>query len=271
MRARSPAQLFDRAAPFLRRRSAFRGRMFSVSWRGAFLGVCPHVRPVRSASRARPRGSAPACDARGCRSEARRPHVMRLPARLPQPVLDFVGSDDAPTLKRSSTAVDTLLTFCPPGPEARTKRSSMSFSSSTIVHANIAPSAEQYVGSGFCRTVRGVMTKHVGRILASLFVAATFSACASAEPAAPCGSGFHRHHRFADGGAEMGADGAAAAGRERAGGARVLPEIFRRPRVSAVLRALGRERRPGRRVRELQLTGPSCTRSARATRSFRCI
>jgi len=39
------------------------------------------------------------------------------------------GSDEAATSKRSSTAVDTLLTFCPPGPDARTKRSSMSRSS----------------------------------------------------------------------------------------------------------------------------------------------
>ena len=73
-------------------------------------------------------------------------------------------------------------------------------------------------------------------------------------------SGLDRHHRFADGGAEVGADGAAAAGRERAGRARVLSEVFRRPRISAVLRALGRERRPGRRVRELQ----SLARAARA-------
>src|SRR5439155_909875 len=42
------------------------------------------------------------------------------------------GSDDARTLKRSSTAVATLLTFWPPGPEARTKRSSMSRSSTAM-------------------------------------------------------------------------------------------------------------------------------------------
>ena len=38
------------------------------------------------------------------------------------------GSADAATLKRSSTAVATLLTFWPPGPDARTKRSSISLS-----------------------------------------------------------------------------------------------------------------------------------------------
>ena len=40
------------------------------------------------------------------------------------------GSDGEPaTSKRSSTAVATLLTFCPPGPDARTKRSTSSSSS----------------------------------------------------------------------------------------------------------------------------------------------
>ena len=42
------------------------------------------------------------------------------------------GSDDAATSNRSSTAVDTLLTFCPPGPDALTNRSSISVSSSAI-------------------------------------------------------------------------------------------------------------------------------------------
>jgi len=36
---------------------------------------------------------------------------------------------EAATSKRSSTAVETLLTFCPPGPEARTNFSVSSFSS----------------------------------------------------------------------------------------------------------------------------------------------
>jgi hypothetical protein len=39
--------------------------------------------------------------------------------------------------KRSCTAVATLLTFCPPGPEARMKVSSISFSSSTMPGATL--------------------------------------------------------------------------------------------------------------------------------------
>ena len=78
-------------------------------------------------------------------------------------------------------------------------------------------------------------------------------------------SGFYRDDRFADGGAEVGPDGASVAGRERAGRPRVLPEVFRRPRIPARLRALGRERRPGRCVRELQ----PLARTARAWRRRR--
>jgi hypothetical protein len=44
-----------------------------------------------------------------------------------------VGRDDGGMSKRSSTAVATLLTFWPPGPDARTKRSSRWRSSSTMV------------------------------------------------------------------------------------------------------------------------------------------
>src|SRR5207253_3053436 len=43
------------------------------------------------------------------------------------------GSDEAPTSNRSSTAVETLLTFWPPGPDARTNRSEISLSSIAIV------------------------------------------------------------------------------------------------------------------------------------------
>ena len=56
---------------------------------------------------------------------------------------------------------------------------------------------------------------------------------------------------------------APAARRQRAGVPRVLPEIFRRPRLPAVRRALGRQRRPGRCVRELQ----PVARAARARRA----
>ncbi len=43
------------------------------------------------------------------------------------------ASDDPVTSKRSSTAVATLLTFWPPGPDERTKRSSSSCSSTATV------------------------------------------------------------------------------------------------------------------------------------------
>ena len=62
-------------------------------------------------------------------------HALRrhsLAGERQQALLDSVGSDEAATSKRSSTAVETLLTFCPPGPDALTKRSSSSASSSAI-------------------------------------------------------------------------------------------------------------------------------------------
>src|SRR3954453_1865737 len=59
--------------------------------------------------------------------------VRRLPASAASRCLTSAGNDDAFTSKRSSTAVDTLLTFCPPGPDARTNRSSSSRSSMAIV------------------------------------------------------------------------------------------------------------------------------------------
>jgi hypothetical protein len=58
---------------------------------------------------------------------------MRLPASAIKRCFMSFGRDEAPTSKRSSTAVETLLTFCPPGPEARTKRSSSSRSSMAMV------------------------------------------------------------------------------------------------------------------------------------------
>src|SRR5215475_3425255 len=48
--------------------------------------------------------------------------VARLPANARRRCRTFAGSErDWPALKRSWTAVETLLTFWPPGPEARTK------------------------------------------------------------------------------------------------------------------------------------------------------
>jgi len=55
--------------------------------------------------------------------------LTRRPPSRRSRALTSSGSDGlAPMSKRSSTAVETLLTFCPPGPEARTCRNSNSAS-----------------------------------------------------------------------------------------------------------------------------------------------
>src|SRR5687767_2023653 len=59
--------------------------------------------------------------------------VIRVPASAISRCLTSAGRDEAATLTRSSTAVATLLTFWPPGPEARTNRSSISPSSMKTV------------------------------------------------------------------------------------------------------------------------------------------
>jgi len=60
--------------------------------------------------------------------------VMRLPARRNRRARTGSGSDgDRPTSKRSCTALETLLTFWPPGPDARTNASSISEGSMTMV------------------------------------------------------------------------------------------------------------------------------------------
>src|SRR5512135_617700 len=59
--------------------------------------------------------------------------VRRRPARVTRRARTGSGSEgERATSKRSCTAVDTLLTCCPPGPEARTKSSWISRSSSSI-------------------------------------------------------------------------------------------------------------------------------------------
>jgi hypothetical protein len=55
--------------------------------------------------------------------------LSRLPASATSRAFMSSGREDPRTSNRSSTAVDTLLTFCPPGPDARTNRSSSSRSS----------------------------------------------------------------------------------------------------------------------------------------------
>ncbi len=60
--------------------------------------------------------------------------VIRLPASEVRRIRTSSGKDgELATSKRSCTAVATLLTFCPPGPEARTKYSWISFSSIVMV------------------------------------------------------------------------------------------------------------------------------------------
>ena len=58
--------------------------------------------------------------------------VIRVPPRAISRAFASGGNGDALTLYRSSTAVATLLTFWPPGPEARTKRSSIRCSSRSM-------------------------------------------------------------------------------------------------------------------------------------------
>ena len=61
------------------------------------------------------------------------PRVNRRPARRSRRARTGSGSEgERRASKRSSTAVDTLLTFCPPGPEARTNDSSISPGSRAI-------------------------------------------------------------------------------------------------------------------------------------------
>jgi hypothetical protein len=59
--------------------------------------------------------------------------VKRLPAsRISRMATSFGSDGERRTSKRSCTAVESLLTFCPPGPDERTKLSSSSPSSMLI-------------------------------------------------------------------------------------------------------------------------------------------
>ena len=56
-----------------------------------------------------------------------------MPVRqLSETTVNRIAAGEFRTLKRSCTAVESLLTFCPPGPEERTKLSSISDSSMLI-------------------------------------------------------------------------------------------------------------------------------------------
>src|SRR5690348_1833655 len=84
---------------------------------------------------------------------------MRLPARRARRWAASGGSAILLVSKRSWAAVETLLTFCPPGPEARTKTISMSFSSMArsreirSMGATCSESAQAH-HSGFAATAR---------------------------------------------------------------------------------------------------------------------
>src|SRR4051794_9590372 len=77
--------------------------------------------------------------------------VIRAPASVTSRSLTSAGSADPDTSNRSSTALDTLFTFCPPGPEARTKRSSIAPSSMTI--ASVMRMGKRSPGSGDLRRI----------------------------------------------------------------------------------------------------------------------
>lgn len=55
--------------------------------------------------------------------------VIRCPARRARRFRISTGSEDPATSNRNCTAVDTLLTFCPPGPEERINSKRILFSS----------------------------------------------------------------------------------------------------------------------------------------------
>ena len=178
--------------------------------------------------------------------------IIRLPARLRSRSFTSSGSDEAPTLKRSCDRRRHFVDVLPARPRgANEALFYVLFVQHDRSHANIPPSTT--VGGDY-------EAPSCGRFPCSNPLRLCDGRTCRARR-----TGIDGHDRFTDGRAEVGADGAAAARRERARGARVLPEIFRRSRVSAVLRALGRERRPGRRVRELQ----SLARAARAGRERR--
>src|SRR6476646_6543422 len=60
--------------------------------------------------------------------------VSRVPAiRINRRATSFGNAGECRTSKRSCTADETLLTFCPPGPEARTNDSESSDSSMEMV------------------------------------------------------------------------------------------------------------------------------------------
>ncbi len=105
---------FRRAAAAVRPASALLG---GAAWVGARSG-----RSVRPDARARRAGCPPACGVAAPRSrEPRRSSVGCRRGRRGDSSRLRGAAREPRRLKRSRTAVETLLTFCPPGPEERKK------------------------------------------------------------------------------------------------------------------------------------------------------
>jgi hypothetical protein len=96
-------------------------------------GGCAALR-MRSKSRASASPRLRACARWRCAVMTMTPsRVRREPAKRSRRLRTSAGSEgERRASKRSCTALATLLTFCPPGPEARTKDSVISLSSSTM-------------------------------------------------------------------------------------------------------------------------------------------
>src|SRR6185295_16731402 len=114
-------------------------RRFCLSARGTFVlwrgfGRCV-ARSTMSTSRANASARLRSCVRwLSERITITRSSVRRRPASPASRAFTSGGNAEYPSIwNRNSTAVDTLLTFCPPGPAARTKRSSRSRSSSASV------------------------------------------------------------------------------------------------------------------------------------------
>src|SRR5471030_2243103 len=96
--------------------------------------------------------------------------VSRLPASRINRTATSLGSDGEPrTSKRSCTADETLLTFCPPGPDERTKFSMSSASSTEMVSVTGTSMAlaarqvflRQHFAFFHCRLIEGVEAEEV--------------------------------------------------------------------------------------------------------------
>jgi len=119
-------------------RCRFDSSRFSFAARFGFVGrrVLGRLAACCSKATSRARAASRFCPCVRCSRLSMRStpsDVMRLPASLTSRSLTSMGSEEAFTSKRSSTAVETLLTFWPPGPDARTNRSSISRSSMAML------------------------------------------------------------------------------------------------------------------------------------------